>query len=170
MYYFNGFSFCDEQILFKDFIDNSEYCVAGFSYGAINAFRFVLDNCDMRVDKLQLFSPAFFNNKDKKFTRLQLLHYKKDPSSYTNNFIKNILYPNNYDITKYISNGDYQQLEDLLTFRWKDSDMLELKKRDISLEVFLGEDDKIVDSIDSKEFFIEYATVYMIKNVGHILK
>ena len=46
----------------------------------------------------------------------------------------------------------------------------ELKDRGIEIEVYLGENDKIINSLHVKSFFQEFATIYYIKNVGHILK
>jgi predicted alpha/beta hydrolase family esterase len=169
MKFFNGFCFNNEERLFEEFLDSSEYSVAGFSYGCIKALRYILDT-DARVDKFQLFSPAFFNDKDKKFTRLQLLHFKKDKDSYIKNFMQNSIYPNDYDISEYLTDGSYEELEDLLTYRWQEDTIKEITKRGISLEVFLSEDDKIVNTTEAKEFFERFATVYMIKNRGHILK
>ena len=63
--YFSGFCFADESELFSDYLENNEFTVCGFSYGAIKAFEEVL-NSDLRVDKLQLFSPAFFQSYDEK--------------------------------------------------------------------------------------------------------
>jgi hypothetical protein len=33
----------------------------------------------------------------------------------------------------------------------------------------LGQNDKIIDSLDAKEFFKEFATVYYFKDKGHLL-
>lgn len=44
-----------------------------------------------------------------------------------------------------------------------------IKKRGIEIEVYLGGDDKIIDSLHVKEFFQEFATIYYIKNKGHRL-
>jgi len=74
--YFSGFSLKGEKELFKDYIIENDFTVSGFSYGAQKAFEYVL-NTDNRVDLLQLFSPAFFQDKDKKYKRLQLMFFKK---------------------------------------------------------------------------------------------
>ncbi|MCD8541384.1 MAG: hypothetical protein LRY22_01715 [Aliarcobacter cryaerophilus] len=43
-------------------------------------------------------------------------------------------------------------------------------KKGIKIEVFLGQNDKIIDSLeDAKEFFKEFATVYYFKDKGHLL-
>jgi len=45
-----------------------------------------------------------------------------------------------------------------------------LKQRGVKIEVYLGECDKITNSQANYDFFKKFATVYYIKNVGHILK
>jgi hypothetical protein len=37
------------------------------------------------------------------------------------------------------------------------------------IEIFLGGVDKIIDSSKAKEFFKDFATVYYIKEKGHLL-
>ncbi len=59
MRYFNGFCLNGEEVLFKDILIESNYVVAGFSYGAILAFEEAYRG-DSRVDRLILISPAFF--------------------------------------------------------------------------------------------------------------
>lgn len=66
MRYYSGFCLQNEQELFNENIIKSDFCISGFSYGAIKAVEYAL-NADERIDKLQLFSPAFFNNKDDKY-------------------------------------------------------------------------------------------------------
>ena len=41
--------------------------------------------------------------------------------------------------------------------------------RRIKIEVFLGQNDKIIDSLAAKDFFKEFATVYYFKDKGHLL-
>ncbi len=166
MIFFSGFLLENEQELFKEYIDDSKYSVAGFSYGAIRAYKYFLKS-QKRIDKLQLFSPAFFQNKDEKFKRLQLLAYQKDPLKYKKNFLKNISYPSLYDMSRYCIDADISQLKELLYYKWNLSEAI---KKDLFIEVYLGEKDKIVDSKEAMEFFKEFATVYFIKKVGHILR
>ena len=58
MIFYSGFSLKDDEQFFSDYLLDQEYVVAGFSYGAIQAFEFALKT-DKRIDTLQLFSPAF---------------------------------------------------------------------------------------------------------------
>jgi hypothetical protein len=169
MKFFSGFCFNNEEILFEEYLNKSKYNVSGFSYGAIKAVEYV-NNSDLRVDTLQLFSPAFFNNVEKKFIRVQLLHFKKDRDSYIKNFLQNSIYPSSIKIDKFYYDGSYSELEELLTYNWDIEKIKTIVKKGTILEVFLGEDDKIIDSKVVKDFFSEYATIYMIKNSGHILK
>ena len=73
--YFSGFCFFDEAELFDEYLIRNDFTVCGFSYGAIKAFEEVLSSQN-RVDRLQLFSPAFFQNFDDKFKRTQLMYFK----------------------------------------------------------------------------------------------
>jgi len=91
MKFFSGFCFQNEKDIFKDYIEEGDFKVAGFSYGAIKAFEYVL-NSKERIDKLQLFSPAFFQSKSEKFKKLQLpVEVKKQQSDFIikNNFKNN---------------------------------------------------------------------------------
>ena len=62
MQFFSGFSLQNDEKFFREFIQESDFCVCGFSYGAIKAFEYTQQLLEegKRVDTLQLFSPAFF--------------------------------------------------------------------------------------------------------------
>lgn len=167
-HYFSGFSLQNEEELFSDYIIKNDFTVSGFSFGAIKAFEEVL-NSNQRVDKLQLFSPAFFQTKDKKFKRMQLMFFKKDELAYCNNFLENIANPSSIDCNKYFTLGTYDDLDELLNYEWNEEKLQSLTNRGVKIEVFLGAEDKIVEALKAKDFFVKYATVYFIKNVGHIL-
>jgi len=166
--YFSGFCLENEKELFSEYSKENDFTVSGFSYGAIKAFEEVL-NSDNRVDTLQLFSPAFFQTQDKKFKRMQLMFFKKDAKAYCDNFLENIAYPKNIDTSSYFNLGTYEELEELLTYEWSEEKLQSLVDRGTKIEVFLGEKDKIIDSKKANDFFVNYATVYYIKDVGHIL-
>ena len=93
--FFSGFSLKNEQHFFDEYIDKSEFNVCGFSYGAIKAYEFTCKELEKgnRVDRLQLFSPAFFQAKDEKFKRLQLIAYRKNEDVYLNQFINSCFFP-----------------------------------------------------------------------------
>ncbi len=166
--YFSGFCFFDESELFDEYLEKSDFTVCGFSYGAIKAFEEVL-NSNQRVDKLQLFSPAFFQTSNDKFKRMQLMFFKKDANSYCENFLKNVLNPTNKDISKYFQMGTFEELEELLNYQWSEEKLQRLVDKGTIIEVYLGEVDKIIDSQKAKEFFRNFATVYYIKEKGHLL-
>ncbi|PIF04811.1 MAG: hypothetical protein CSA86_00700 [Arcobacter sp.] len=165
--YFNGFSLINEQELFTDYQEISDFIVSGFSYGAIKALEYVL-NTDTRVDKLQLFSPAYFNDKDKKYKRMQLIYFKKDPLSYCDTFLKNSGFSQGIK-SSYFHLGKYEELNELLHYKWSEEKLQKLVDKNIILEVYLGSEDKIIDSNEALKFFRKFGEVYYIKNRGHIL-
>jgi len=165
--YFNGFSLQNEQELFNTYIEKSDFVVTGFSFGAIKAIEYVLTT-DERVDKLQLFSPAYFNDKDKKYKRMQLMYFKKDASTYCDNFLKNSGFPQG-KFSRYFHMGTYAELELLLNYEWSVDKLKKVLDKNIQVEVFLGSDDNIIDSSEALEFFRKFSEVYYIKNKGHIL-
>lgn len=166
--YFSGFCFENESELFEDYLIKNDFTVSGFSYGAIKAFEEVL-NSDERVDKLQLFSPAFFQNFDEKFKRTQLMYFKKDSNAYIELFSKNVIFPKNVDISKYFKIGSIAELEELLFYQWSEEKLQKVVDRGTKIEVYLGSEDKIIDALKTKEFFQKFATVYYIKDKGHLL-
>lgn len=168
MRYFSGFCIESEEELFSKYIKKSDYSVCGFSYGALKAFEYVLLSKE-RIDFLQLFSPAFFQQKDEKFKKLQLINYKKNKEKYEKIFFENIAYPSKTDMTAYKKESSYDDLKKLLDFVWDKDKLLDLIDRGVEIEVYLGEKDKIIDALETHEFFKKYATVYFLKNCGHIL-
>jgi pimeloyl-ACP methyl ester carboxylesterase len=172
MKYFNGFSLYNEEKFFEEYIVDTKYSVVGFSYGTQRAFEYVYNNKEERIDRLILLSPAFFQNQKKSFIKTQLLYFNKSPKVYIDNFIKNLIYPNTdiKDIEKYIKIGTKRELKELLTYIWDIDKLKELIDRNIIIEVFIGEKDKIVNAKESFLFFSQITTTYLIKNVGHLLK
>lgn len=166
--YFSGFCFKNESELFDEYLINNDFTISGFSYGAIKAFEEVLST-KKRVDKLQLFSPAFFQIFDDKFKRTQLMYFKKDANAYCQNFLSNVIYPLQSDISKYFELGTTEQLEELLNYKWSEKKLQSLVDRGTKIEVYLGGVDKIIDSSKAKDFFKNFATVYYIKEKGHLL-
>lgn len=166
--YFSGFCFKNESELFNEYLESNDFTVCGFSYGAIKAFEEVLST-NQRVDKLQLFSPAFFQTFDDKFKRTQVMYFKKDANAYVKTFLQNVIYPSNLDISKYFELGTSKQLEELLNYNWSEEKLQELVDKGVKIEVYLGGIDKIIDSSKAKDFFKNFATVYYIKEKGHLL-
>ena len=166
--YFSGFCFFDESELFEEYIIKNDFTLCGFSYGAIKAFEEALIT-SKRVDKLQLFSPAFFQNFDDKFKRTQVMYFKKDEKTYCENFLKNVKNPSNKDISKYFNLGTAEELKELLYYEWNEDKLQKLIEKGTKIEVYLGANDKIVDSSYAKDFFVNFATVYYIKEKEHLL-
>jgi len=167
--YFSGFSLEAEKEIFEDYIIENDFTVCGFSYGAIKAFEYAL-NSKKRVDLLQLFSPAFFETKDEKFKRMQLMYYKKDEQAYCNTFLQNISFPSKVNMKEYYKEATSKELNELLYYTWNKNDLFKLLEKGTKIEVYLGQKDKIIDTNSAKDFFKEFATVYYIKQKGHILK
>jgi len=164
--FFSGFCLQNESELFSEFLSESEYEVAGFSYGAIKALEYCLKT-KKRVDTLTLLSPAFFMDRDKKFKRVQLLHFKRDKTAYIKNFLENSAYPSKINLSKYFHEDSYEDLQKLLNNEWREEEFLKLKSIDV--KVYLAEDDKIINSQKAMDFFKKVARVYYIKGRGHIL-
>lgn len=57
-----------------------------------------------------------------------------------------------------------------MTYKWDEDKLNRVLNRGIKIEIYLGSDDKIIDSQKAMEFFKGFGTVYFIKNSGHILK
>jgi len=171
MKFFSGFSLRDESYLFNDYIDESLYTVCGFSYGAIKALDHVIKELKSgkRVDRLQLFSPAFFQNTDKKFKKLQLMAYTKNKQQYLSQFLKGCFYPYKLKIVQNIQTKK-EELEELLYYEWKYSELEALQNKDVIIEVYLGGKDSIVDALASKRFFINHSTVTLVNDANHFLQ
>lgn len=166
--YFSGFSLRNEKELFSEYLLENEFTISGFSYGAIKAFEEVY-NSKERIDTLQLFSPAFFQTQDKKFKRMQLMFFKKDKKAYCDNFLENIASGSTKDAKEYFTMGSYEQLDELLNYTWDEEKLQSLVNKGVNIEVYLGVNDKIIDSKKAKDFFSKFTTVYYIKDTGHIL-
>jgi len=148
MKFYSGFALKNEEYLFSEFIKNSEYTICGFSYGAIKALKATQESLakSNRVDTLQLFSPAFFQSKDEKFKRLQLMSYKKNKEIYLKQFISSCFEPHEKKIVEHI-NSTIDELRELLEYEWN-----------------------IIDVNAAKELFLDVATVTYIKDANHFLQ
>ncbi len=169
MNFYSGFSLEGEEKIFSDYHDKGDFCIAGFSLGAIDAFESAYKSKN-RIDKLQLFSPAFFEDKEIKFKRLQEIYFKKDKKRYIKNFLQNIAYPSALDMHNYYHDSGEEDLHKLLYYTWSKEKLQALCDKSIMIEVYLGMEDKIIDVKATKEFFQDFATLIMIKGVGHILQ
>ena len=169
MKYFNGFSLEGEEGFFKEHLINSDYCVAGFSYGAQKAFEYV-HNSSERIDRLILISPAFFQNHKKSFIKTQLRYFKADKEAYRKVFLENVAYPSTTSLEAHLVDGSYDELNDLLSYIWDKEKIEALLERGVIIEVFMGDADKIVDAEKSFEFFSALVPVYLFKEKGHLLQ
>lgn len=171
MKFYSGFSLKNEEYLFDQFIKKSDYTVCGFSYGATKALQTTkqLLGEGRRVDTLQLFSPAFFQSKDEKFKRLQLMSYKKNRDIYLKQFISSCFAPYELKIIEE-SNTTVDELYELLEYKWDINELQTLSESGVDIEVYLGGEDKIIDVNAAKELFLEVATVTYIKGANHFLQ
>lgn len=169
MNFYNGFALENCETFFEEYLEKGEYVIAGFSYGAIKALEFVLNNTTQRIDKLQLFSPAFFQTKKESFKRLQLSGYKSNANTYLKSFLENCFLP--YQEKKIVF-GKHSEtaLHELLYYEWEVASLQLLLNRGINIEVFLGLDDRIIDVENARLFFLPYATVTTIKKANHFLQ
>lgn len=165
--YFSGFSLKNEKELFSNYLINNDFTVSGFSFGAEKAVEYVL-NTKNRIDTLELFSPSYFNDKDRKYKRMQVMYFKKDSQVYCDNFLENCGL-NQGEINKYFKIGTSDELEDLLNYDWSDKKLQSIVERKINIEVYLGVEDKIINSNSACEFFRKFGEVYYIKGKGHTL-
>ena len=171
MLFFSGFSLQNEEYLFDEYLNRSAYAVSGFSYGSIKAFDNVKEQlrAGKRVDTLQLISPAFFQTKDAKFKRLQMLAYSKDERTYISQFIDACFYPHEKKIVEYKKTTS-DELEELLNYEWDLKELQKLVDKGLKIEVYLGEKDSIIDVEGAREFFLQVATVTYIKDANHFLQ
>lgn len=168
MKYFNGFSLVDEVSLFDAYLIDSVYTVAGFSFGAQQALEYAYASKE-RIDRLILLSPAFFQTQKASFIRAQLRYFESDKSTYVDTFLKNVCYPSSLDISAYLDIGTKEDLEQLLLYQWEATKIETLLKRDVEIEVYFGEQDKIVEVSKALAFFTN-TTNYILKDAGHLLR
>lgn len=169
--FYSGFSLKNEQDFFSLYLDKGDYCIAGFSYGSISALKETLESLDkkIRVDRLQLFSPAFFQTYSEKFKRLQLMSYSKDRNLYLKNFIELCFEP--YAVEKIEhKETDIEELQELLVYEWSLESLKKIENSGVKIEVYLGGEDKIIDVTSAYEFFLKTATVTYIKDANHFLQ
>ena len=169
MKYFNGFSLQNEEELFSTYLPDSDYCVAGFSYGAQQAFEYVYHSKE-RIDRLILLSPAFFQTQKTSFIRTQLRYFEAGKEAYVKQFLANVAYPSKQDLSSYLQVGTKKELEALLTYQWDNQKIQEILDRGTTIEVFIGKDDKIIDAEEALKFFTSSCTTYIVKKSGHLLR
>ncbi len=171
MKFFSGFCLSNEKDVFKEYLEDNEFVVAGFSKGAQDAVDYAI-NSNNRIDKLQLLSPAFFNY-SKKLVDINLNAFKKDKRKYIDTFLSKaglIKENDKWRFENYYLDVNYncneEELLSLFTFDWE-----KIKKiKDIKIEIFLGEYDKIIALKKAEEFFSNFGEIYFIKKANHFLR
>lgn len=166
MKYFSGFGFEDESELFSSFLSYSKYDIAGFSYGAQKAMQEALKQT--RVQKLILLSPAAFTHLDIEEKKKQIEIFESKKESYLSMFYKKCGLKKEHH--KYLKNTSRDELEELLFYEWKSSDLRSLYQKGCKIEVHIGEMDKIIDVEYAKELFLPYGIIFFHHKVGHILR
>lgn len=156
-------------MVFNAWLNDDDYSVAGFSYGAIKAFEHVLTSTQ-RIDTLQLFSPAFFQDRTAAFRRTQMLGYRKDPAEYVRLFTELCFKPLAPQGTLQRTSTRAEELQELLAYVWDTEALQRVCDRGISVEVYLGGSDAVIDAAAAREFFTPYATVFYINSANHFLK
>ena len=169
MRYFNGFSLRDEAHFFREWLIDSEFVVAGFSYGAQQALEYTLQSKE-RIDRLILLSPAFFQNQKPAFLRTQLHYFLADSNSYVSQFLANVTHPSSIALDDHLAVGTHDELSDLLHYTWEEEKLQMISKRGTTIEVILGSEDKIIDAEAAWAFFSPHVTTYWIKGAGHLLR
>ena len=171
MKFYSGFSLQNETYLFEPFLKEGDYTISGFSYGAIKAFEAVTVALKekKRVDTLQLCSPAFFQTKEEKFKRLQLMSYKKNKLLYLKQFLKSCFTPYESKVVQNVET-DVSELEELLYYIWDEEALQQVIDAGVKIEVYLGGKDAIIDVEGAREFFLKVATVTYIKEANHFLQ
>jgi len=167
--YFNGFSLQNEEKLFSEYLVEGDLCVAGFSHGAQRAFEYVYESKE-RIDRLILLSPAFFQTQKPSFIRTQLRYFEAGQEAYVKQFLDNATHPSSLDLSNYLKVGTKEELEALLTYRWDKEKIQEVFDRGTTIEVFLGNEDNIIDAQAAFDFFSSLTTTYFMKDVGHVLR
>jgi hypothetical protein len=169
MIFYSGFSLKNESYFFENWLNTSDYTVAGFSYGAIKAAQYAV-NSNNRIDTLQLFSPAFFQAHNEAFKKLQLKAFSASPQAYREKFLTTCFSPySTYDVQlNYQDNSE--DLSTLLYFVWDKELMQKIINKGIRIEVFLGLKDKVIDAMNTRDFFLPFATVTSIRSGNHFLQ
>ena len=102
--------------------------------------------------------------------RTQLKHFTLQKDTYIKHFLANVTYPSTRTLEQYLNMGTKEELETLLTYKWDMTKLQAIRDKGISVEVFLGAKDKIINPKDALAFFSELSTIYYHKDAGHLLE
>ncbi len=170
MRFYSGFCMQNEEGFFSHLIEDGDFFVYGFSYGAIKAFEAVKKELKegRRVDRLVLFSPAFFQTKPKSFKRLQTKAFRIDPNRYLENFLGSCFSPwKRADLKTKLDT--IEDLQTLLEYEWSLNELKDMQNKGVDIEVYLGEKDAVIDAKGAFDFFTQVTDVTYIKNANHFL-
>jgi hypothetical protein len=167
--FYSGFSLKNESFFFDRFLENNAYSVTGFSYGAIKAAQYAL-SASHRIDTLQLISPAFFQTQSEAFKKLQLKAFTRSPQAYRDNFLISCFSPYHVQEVDLKHEDNEENLRELLYFEWTSELMKEICAKGTRIEVYLGLEDRVIDVMGAREFFLPYATVTSIRRGNHFLQ
>lgn len=168
--FFSGFALSHELHYFSNFIKPSCYTLGGFSYGAIKAMRKALEMLKegRRVDTLVLISPAFFQDRDTRFKKLQRMAFVGNKELYLDNFLNSCFSPHQRKAVE-LGECNLEELDELLEYKWSEEELAFLVENGINIEVYLGSQDAIIDAKKVKEFFLPFATVSIVADGSHFL-
>lgn len=179
MKFFGGFGFKDEVRIFEKILRDlgyfraNPYNICGFSYGAQKAVRFALESLksNVRVNRVLLLSPAFFNDKDSAFKDAQIRAFAKNKALYMKAFYKNVGVCAEYrQFLREIESLDSRILEQCLRYEFKGDDLVFLRSKGVEIVAILGQNDRIIDSRKANDFFAQYGIVYLLKDANHLLR
>ena len=97
-------------------------------------------------------------------------YFQSNKEEYIKNFIYNVSLPNtDIDLNPYLCDADATQLQELLDYKWCSNKLEQLKAKEITIEVFIGAKDSIINPQKAFEFFNNQVPTYMINHGGHLL-
>ncbi len=71
---------------------------------------------------------------------------------------------------RYLKEGSFEELKELLYYNWSEKKIKTIIESGVNVEVVIGGEDKIVNSLEALEFFKDLTTTYFIKDANHILQ
>ncbi len=177
MIFFSGFGFKNEMDIFCDILElyaksldstiNPPYIIAGFSYGSQKAIDYSL-SATHRINSIILLSPAFFNDKDLPFKEKQIRQFNNNKNIYMQYFLKNAGFIEEY--RRFLTMRDVKDLHNLLYYRFNSLDLLKLSKRGVKIDVYIGENDNIINVESAIDFFKDSCVVHLKRHSNHFLK
>lgn len=176
--HFNGLFFQKEIKFLKIFNNRGIYDISGFGFGTQKAYdeAFLKVSRGERVNRLVLFSPAFFgeigqitqSDRD-----LQIKAFKKNKWTYGYNLLRLMEGENmreNFIPKKFIFEMQLPDLYSMLNYVWDAKKLEMLAYMGVITEVYLGGRDKTINVSKVSDFFAPHSVVYLFKQANHFLK